>query len=203
VIFRLFVLCGLCGVLASCAAPVTEKVLPAPKTSVEVPTDSKNYELSPNDTVTVTVFQEPDMTTSQQIARDGSISFPLIGRVVIGGLPLGAAEQTISKRLAEKYLVNPQVSITVTQYAPQSYTILGQVGAPGAYPIPYEEEAFTLPMAIARAGGNTRIGNLRNIRVNRRQDGRTIQYTINMLSVQGQQFLIQRGDLITVQETLF
>jgi len=198
---RYFLYCACCCLLASCAAPVVEKVLPTPATGSVV--GSKNYELAPNDTVSVTVFQEPDMATAQQIARDGSISFPLIGRVVIGGMTLGAAEQAISKRLAEKYLVNPQVSIAVTQYAPQSYTILGQVGAPGAYPIPYEEDAFTLPMAIARAGGNTRIGNLRNIRVNRRQDGRTIQYTINMLSVQGQQFLIQRGDLITVQETLF
>lgn len=143
------------------------------------------------------------MTTQQQISRDGSISFPLIGRVVIGGLPLGEAEKVISSRLAQNYLVNPQVSIAVTQYAPQNYTVLGQVGAPGAYPVPYEEVAFTLPMAIARAGGNTRIGNLRNIRINRRNGDSVSQYTVNMMSSQGQQFLIQRGDLITVQETLF
>lgn len=143
------------------------------------------------------------MTTEQQIARDGSISFPLIGRVVIGGLSMGAAEQVIASRLKEKYLVNPQVSLAVTQYAPQNFTILGQVGAPGAYPIPYEEVAFTLPMAVARAGGNTRIGNLRNIRIDRRKENQVTQYTVNMLSSEGQQFIIQRGDLITVQETLF
>jgi hypothetical protein len=58
-------------------------------------------------------------------------------------------------------------------------------------------------MAIARAGGNTRIGNLRNIRLTRQKGDAAVQYTINMLSPAGQQFVVEPGDLITVQETLF
>lgn len=186
--------------LASCAAPVVEKVIPLPDTGAG---KTENYRLAPNDVVSITVFQEPDMATQQQIARDGSISFPLAGRVVIGGLSLGDAEKAIEKKLGEKYLVRPQVSIAVTEYAKQTYTVLGQVGAPGAYPVPYDEVIFTLPMAIARAGGNTRIGNLRNVRVNRWQDDSMSRFTVNMLSSEGQQFVIRPGDLITVQETLF
>lgn len=162
-----------------------------------------NYKLAPNDVVNITVFQEPDMTTPTQISRDGSVSVPLIGQVVIGGLSKGEAEALIAKRLSEKYLVDPQVTVNVTEYAPQNYTILGQVGQPGSVPVPTGEDVFTLPMAIARAGGNTRIGNLRNIKITRYQ-GKTIsQFTVNMLSPEGQQFPIHRGDLITVQETLF
>lgn len=179
---------------------MVEKKIPV-TASTEI--DPDNYKLSPNDVVTISVFQEQDMTSSQQVARDGSISFPLIGRIVIGGLTMGEAEKRISEALAKNYLVNPQVSIVVTQYAPQTYTVLGQVNGPNAYPIPVEEPVFTLPMAIARAGGNTRIGNLRNVRVTRREGKTLSQFTVNMLSADGQQFVIKRGDLITVQETLF
>ncbi len=187
--------------IAGCTAPVTERVISAPGASAASRGD--NYLIAPNDALTITVFQEPDMTTQQQVSRDGTISFPLVGRVKVGGLTLGQAEKAISDRLSEKYLVNPQVSIVITQYSTQSYTILGQVGAPGAYPIPYEEVAFTLPMAIARSGGNTRIGNLRNIRINRWENGTLKQYTVNMHNPAGQRFVIRPGDLVFVQETLF
>ncbi len=188
------------GILLAACTSVVEKVVPV-EGSTEV--DSNNYKLSANDNVTISVFQEQDMTTQQQISRDGSVSIPLIGRVVIGGLTMGEAEAKISRTLSTNFLVNPQVSVVVTQYAPQNYTILGQVNAPNAYPIPADEPVFTLPMAIARASGNTRIGNLRNIKINRRHGNAMSQFTVNMLSPEGQQFVIKRGDLITVQETLF
>lgn len=143
------------------------------------------------------------MHTQTQISRDGSISFPLIGAVVIGGLTKEEAEALIAKRLSEKYLVAPQVTLNIVGYAPQNYTILGQVVEPNAYPVPTGEDAFTLPMAVARAHGNTRIGNLRNIKIIRYKDKTISQFTVNMLSAEGQQFPIKRGDLITVQETLF
>lgn len=203
VIYRSATLLSLCGALflAACAGPITKKVIPV-KESAPV-TKSYNYKLAPNDILSISVYQQPDMTTQQQIARDGTISFPLIGRVLVGGLSIEEAQNAIAKRLSDHYLVNPQVTIVISQYAPQNYTILGQVGAPGAYPIPYDETVFTLPMAVARAGGNTRIGNLRNIRVTRRDGNSVVQYTVNMLSSDGQQFAIEPGDLITVQETLF
>jgi len=195
------VLLSLVGLfLGGCAASVVEKTLPRTAQSEAPP---KNYELAPNDIVNVTVFQEPDMTTQQQISRDGTISVPLIGRVKIDGLSVGEAQDLIAKSLSEKYLVNPQVTVSVAQYAAHVFTILGQVGAAGSYPVPFEVDRFTLPMAIARAGGNTRIGNLRNIRLTRQKGDTAVQYTINMLSPAGQQFVVEPGDLITVQETLF
>jgi polysaccharide export outer membrane protein len=204
VIYRPAILLSLCGalLLAACAGPVTKKVLPI-KGSAPAAVRSYNYKLAPNDVLSISVYQQPDMTTQQQVARDGTISFPLVGRVIVGGLTIEEAQAAIAKRLSDHYLVNPQVTIVISQYAPQNYTILGQVGAPGAYPIPYDETTFTLPMAVARAGGNTRIGNLRNVRVTRRDGNSVVQYTVNMLSSDGQQFPIQPGDLITVQETLF
>jgi polysaccharide export outer membrane protein len=188
--------------LTGCVTSVTERVIPI-KDKAEASPQSENYKLLPSDSVKVTVFQEPDLVTEEQIARDGGISFPLIGRVVIGGLTVDGAQSLIEHKLSEKYLKDPQVSVVITGYSAQNFTILGQVGAPGSYPIPPDEVAFTLPMAIARAGGNTRIGNLRNISITRRTEDSISQFTVNMLSAEGQQFVIKRGDLINVQETLF
>ncbi len=200
--FRSFGLLLFCCFLASgCSSPIVEKVIPNQSAKAE---GFENYRLAPNDLVVISVFQEPEMTTEQQISRDGSISFPLVGQVVIGGLSKGEAESLIAKRLSEKYLVAPQVTVTVKEYSPQTYTILGQVNAPDSYAVPVVEDVFTLPMAMAQAKGNSRIGNLRNIRITRYNKDKTIsQFTVNMLSPEGQQFAIQKGDLITVQETLF
>jgi protein involved in polysaccharide export with SLBB domain len=186
--------------LTGCFAPVVEKKLPNRQVGT---TSGANYKLAPNDRVLITVFQEDDMKTDQQISRDGSVSIPLIGQVFIGGLSKGEAETLIAKKLSEKYLVSPQVSLSILEYGLQKYTILGQVGAPGAYPVPIQDEIFTLPMAVALAGGNTRIGNLRNIRIIRYSGDTISQFTVNMLSTEGQQFVILPKDLITVQETLF
>ena len=189
-----------CLLIAGCYAPVVEKTIVNRHVGAS---GFKNYKMVPNDVVSITVFQEPDMATQTQISRDGTISFPLIGQVVIGGLSKGEAEDLIAKKLSEKYLVAPQVTVNITEYAPQKYTILGQVGAPGSYPVPSSEDVFTLPMAVAQAGGNSRIGNLRNIKIIRYDGDKISQFTVNMLSAEGQQFPIKRGDLVTVQETLF
>jgi polysaccharide export outer membrane protein len=186
--------------LTGCFSPVVEKKLPNRQAGT---TRGANYKLAPNDRVLITVFQEDDMKTDQQISRDGSVSIPLIGQVFIGGLSKGEAEALIAKKLSEKYLVSPQVSLSILEYGLQKYTILGQVGQAGAYPVPQDVEVFTLPMAVALAGGNTRIGNLRNIRIVRHNGDSTSQFTVNMLSAEGQEFVILPGDLITVQETLF
>jgi polysaccharide biosynthesis/export protein VpsN len=187
--------------LAGCSAPVSERKLPNPVASQTGKTS--NYLLAPNDRVHIEVFQEPDMMTEQQISRDGSVSIPLIGQVIIGGLSKGAAEALIAKRLSEKYLVNPQVTLSIMEYGMQKYTILGQVAGPGAYPVPLDVDVFTLPMAVALAGGNTRIGNLRNIKITRYSEDSISLFTVNMLRPEGQRFIVLPKDLITVQETLF
>ncbi len=200
--FKFSLLLGLVLVLTGCFAtnPITERevgTVPSSDAGFD-----KNYNLRPNDIVRVQVFQEADMVTEEQIAADGSIAFPLIGRVQIAGQTVGGAAEAIAARLRKGFLTNPQVSISVITYAPMTFTILGQVGGPGTYEIP-PTQTLTLPMALARAGGNTRIGNLRNIQVTRKREDKVIEITVNLLSSQGRQFVVQEGDLITVQESLF
>lgn len=170
--------------------------------ALDIPVRSRIYHLRVGDIVQVDVFQEPVMTTRQRIQGDGTISVGLIGRVDILGDSVETAANKIGKLLDEKYLVNPQVSVTVLAYAPRRFTMWGQVRRPGSYVIP-PEQTVSLPEAIAMAGGNTDIGNLKRVIVSR-QEGDTIQrIRMNALSREAQVFDMREGDVVFVTETIF
>ena len=142
------------------------------------------------------------MTTRQKIIGDGTISVGLIGRVEVAGQTINEAAKNIAAKLDQKQLVNPQVNISVESYAPRRFTVWGQVRSPGAMVIPGEEE-LTLAQAIAMAGGNTDIGDIRNVVVTRRNGDGTQKIKLNALSPAASDFLIREGDTIFVKETLF
>ncbi len=188
--------------LTGCSAPVVEKKIPLnPGESGSV---RENYRLIPNDAVQIAVFQEPDLSSEipYRVAQDGTVNFPLVGRVKVAGLSVEGASSAIANKLKQGYLVAPQVTVTVFEYAPQRFSILGQVNQPGTFEIP-SEEVLRLPAAVAMAGGNTRIGNLRKILVTRTKPDGLYEITVNLLSPEGRQFAIEKSDVITVPESLF
>src|SRR5947207_2275558 len=118
---------------------------------------SRLYVLKPNDVVMVKVYQEEDLTIQARVARDGSITLPLLGTVNIGSNTVERAIGLIRDGLAKDYLVNPQVSLSIVEYAKRRFTVLGQVNRPGTYEMPGDDQ-LNLLQAIAMAGGYTRIG---------------------------------------------
>lgn len=195
--FGLPVLLFIVALLAACQSGGERMVPPLPVTG-----SNEVYRLRVGDAILLEVFQEPYMTTRQKILGDGTISVGLIGRVVVAGLDINQAAKKIASQLNEKQLVNPQVTISVEGYAPRRFTVWGQVRTPGAYVIPGEEQ-LTLPQALAMAGGNTDIGDIRNVEVTRRSNGGTQKIKLNALSPSSTDFLIQEGDTVFVKETLF
>lgn len=199
---RFFVLAG-CLVLvglAGCSSTPKEghDVLP----SLDVPLVAKVYRLRVGDIIQVDVFQEPGMTTRQRIQGDGTISMGLIGRVDVLGETVESAANKIAALLNAKYLVNPQVSVTVLAYSPRRFTVWGQVNRPGSYVIPPEQEV-SLPEAIAMAGGQSSIGNLKKVFVSRDDEGVVKRLRVNALAKEAQNFDVQEGDVIFVAETIF
>jgi protein involved in polysaccharide export with SLBB domain len=149
--------------------PASPPVSPAAVPSQEA---SRLYVLKPNDLIMVKVYQEDDLTTQARIARDGSITLPLLGTVNLSSNTVEQAVGVIRELLAKDYLVNPQVSLTVVEYAKRRYTVLGQVNRPGAYEMP-SDDRINLLQAIATAGGYTRVGNPKKVTVQRMVDGET------------------------------
>lgn len=76
-------------------------------------TPPSGYLVGPQDVLRASVFNEPDLTGVYTVDSDGTITFPLISRVSVEGLSLREIEDEITRKLADGFLVNPQVSIEI------------------------------------------------------------------------------------------
>lgn len=120
----------------------------------------KNYvhTLSLADRVRVVVYQEDDLTSLTRIDARGRINMPLLGEIAIGGMTVVEAQAAIENAYKEgRFLRNPQVTISVEDYAPREVSISGAVRSPGRYALPVES-TFTVVELVTKAGGITDIG---------------------------------------------
>lgn len=109
-----------------------------------------DYVVGPQDVLTINSFDQADLSGRFAVEADGTFTYPLIGRVTAGGLTLRQIEAELKKRLKDDdYFVNPQLSVAIEQFKSQKIFIVGEVRAPGAYPLSGE---MTLIEALARAG---------------------------------------------------
>lgn len=129
-------------------------LLSAPSALGQAPSDQTkgNYVIGSQDVLLITVWDQPDLSGKFTVEADGSFTFPLIGRIMAGGLTLRDLEAQLRKRLADGYFKNPQVSVAVEQYRSQRIFVIGEVRSPGAYPLTGD---MTLIEALARAGSTT------------------------------------------------
>ena len=122
------------------------------------PVNPNSYKIGLNDEVKITVFDEPDLSTMYRVDADGSISFPLIDRVVAAGTTLSELQQRITTMLSAGYIKNPQVRAEINQYKSQFVYVIGEVRAPGK--IAMTGTTMTLLEVLALAGSPT--GNASN-----------------------------------------
>jgi polysaccharide export outer membrane protein len=113
---------------------------------------STNYIVGAQDVLGVTVWNQADLTGKFTVEVDGTFTFPFIGRVKVSGLTLRQVETELRDRLGEGYLKNPQVSVAIESYKSQRIFVVGEVRAPGAYPLGGN---MTLMEALAQAGSTT------------------------------------------------
>ena len=111
-----------------------------------------DYVVGAQDVLTVTVYDQADLSGKYKVEADGSFSFPLIGRMKAAGMTLRALEADLQKRLADGYLRNPQVTVAVETYQSQRIFMLGEVRQPGPYPL---SGNMTLIEALSKAGSTT------------------------------------------------
>jgi polysaccharide biosynthesis/export protein len=130
---------------------------PAPGTRAAEPKElaepARLLQLGPGDSVTIHVYGQPDMDTTEYVADDGTIRVALAGAVHVAGLSPVEAGQRVEAALRDgKFLVNPHVTITVALSRSQRVSVLGEVRAPGRYTIESNTTVFDV---LAQAGGGT------------------------------------------------
>ena len=108
-----------------------------------------NYVIGPQDVLTITSFDQEDLSNKYPVDSDGTFTFPLIGRVKAGGLTLRQLEAELKRLLKDGFFKDPQLSVGVEQYKSQKVHIVGEVRNPGTYPLAGD---MSLIEAIARAG---------------------------------------------------
>ena len=111
-----------------------------------------NYIVGPQDILTITSFDQDDLSGKYQVDADGTFSFPLIGRVQAGGLTLRQVQDELQKKLKDGFFKDPQVGVAVEQYRSQKVHVVGEVRTPGTYSLSGD---MSLIEALARAGSAT------------------------------------------------
>lgn len=114
------------------------------------PNDSQRlYIVGANDVLTITVYNQAQLSGKFVVEADGTFAYPLLGRVAAGGLSIRAVEDKVRQGLADGFLKDPQITVTVDQYRSQQVFVIGEVRQPG--PLPFTG-SMTLIEALARAG---------------------------------------------------
>jgi protein involved in polysaccharide export with SLBB domain len=144
---------------------------------------SEEYRIQPMDVLTVTVRDQPDMTTKTRVTSDGFISFPLLGKVKVIGQTVQFLEETLKTELEKNYLVSAQVLVFIEQYHPRKVSLVGEVMRPGKYDM-LDEKEMTLLEAIALAGGFTKDAAIGGVRVMRKlENGKQITIKVNVKEI--------------------
>jgi polysaccharide export outer membrane protein len=106
--------------------------------------------LTPQDSVSIKVVNQPDMDTTTRVETDGTVSFPYVGRIRAAGLSEDQLARTIERQLASRQIVTePHVLVEITTFGTQA-SVQGQVGVPGVYTL---DRPTTLTQLLSRAGG--------------------------------------------------
>jgi polysaccharide export outer membrane protein len=112
--------------------------------------EERDYLIGAGDIIRVNVFQNPELSLESRVGETGTISYPLIGAIPVGGLTIPAAERKIADMLREGgFVVQPQVNIMLMQIRGSQVAVLGQVGRPGRFPLETNNTKLTDMLAIA------------------------------------------------------
>ena len=138
------------------------------------------------------------MLLAYTVDEQGTIDFPLLGKIRVEGMTRGEVASYIKGRLVERELVSEPI-VTV-EYVNLSVNVLGEVGKPGNVPI--TKDHFTIVDALSRAGDMNINGNRRAVMVNRNVDGVNEVYYIDMTNMQqallSPAYYLQQNDLVYV-----
>ncbi|MBV9910905.1 MAG: polysaccharide biosynthesis/export family protein [Hyphomicrobiales bacterium] len=106
--------------------------------------------LTPQDSISIKVVNQPDMDTTTRVETDGTISFPYVGRIRAAGLSEDQLARTIERQLAARQIVTePHVLVEISTFGTQA-SVQGQVGVPGVYTL---DRPTNLTQLLSRAGG--------------------------------------------------
>lgn len=157
------------------------------------PPELSTYKLASGDMISVRVLGEDDLKREKvKLSDAGTISFPVLGEIKVKGMTAAALEDFITKGLKGRYLLNPQVTVTIDEY--RNYYVNGMVEKPGGYPF---SPGLNVRKAITLAGGFKERASRDKINIIRDDDPKQIQRKVDLNAV------VLPGDILTIEESFF
>jgi polysaccharide export outer membrane protein len=156
------------------------------------------YKIAPMDTISVKVFKMPDLTGDYEVDLAGQISMPLIGEVRAFDLTTAQLDDALTRRLGEKYLENPDVSIGIKSSTRRNVTVDGAVNKAGSYPV---YGPTTLMQAVAAAGGARQDANIRRVAIFRTISGQRQAAAFDLQSIRRGEMedpQVYAGDIVVI-----
>jgi polysaccharide export outer membrane protein len=159
----------------------------------QVAPELSKYKLGSGDMITVRVLGEDDLKREKvRLSDAGTISFPVLGELKVQGMTVGALEDYITKGLKGRYLLNPQVTVSIDEY--RNFYVNGMVEKPGGYPY---TPGLTVRKAITLAGGFRERANRDKINLIRDDDPKQTPRRVDMNAT------VLPGDIVTIEESFF
>ena len=153
------------------------------------------------DTLLVEVFGEEDLSGKFQVSDQGTIDYPLVGRLKVGGLTPPQVSSLIRTKLADGYLKNPHVRVFAEDYqGKKKVFVWGQVRKSGTFNY---TSGMRLIEALTLAGGLTPMANRDDITVTRNVNGKIVRHEVPMGEPSSATYELRPGDVIFVPERVF
>lgn len=151
------------------------------------------YRLGSGDMITIRVLGEEDYKREKiRLSDAGTISFPFLGEIKVLGMTVGELERVITQGLDKRYLINPNVTVTIEEY--RQFYVNGQVFKPGGYPF---VPGLTVRKAVSLAGGFKERASPEKITIISDDDRDQRPRRVDLNSA------VNPGDIITVEERFF
>jgi polysaccharide export outer membrane protein len=172
----------------------TDTAAPAPA----APASNTSYIIGADDVLQISVWKEPDLTTTLPVRPDGNISLPLLNDVPAAGLTPMQLAANITEKL-RKYVADPRVTVLVAQINSKKFYVTGEVQHTGGFQL---LPGMTVLQALAQAGF-TQFANTKGIYLLRNENGRQQKIPVNYKRlIKGdaaqQNIALKAGDTIVV-----
>ena len=152
-----------------------------------------SYKLGSGDMISIRVLGEDDLKRERvRLSDAGTMSFPILGEIRVKGMTAGALEEYITRGLKGRYLVNPQVTVSIDEY--RNYFVNGMVEKPGGYAF---SPGLTVRKAISIAGGFRERASRDKINIIRDDDPKQTPRRVDLNTA------VFPGDILTIEESFF
>lgn len=158
---------------------------------------SAPYKIEAGDVLEIVILGEDELSRTLMVMHNGTISFPLIGEVMVAGLTTEETARLLGEKL-KIYFTHPVISVILKSPTLPHISVFGEVTRPGS--VEYQR-GLRVTDYIALAGGPTNRANLKKVKVVRFVDQKAVVLSVNVddilkKGVQDQNFELKSGDWV-------